>query len=92
MSYEIRIHPKAIKELQNTPDRFQATIKKKLKVLSSEFGKPKSKLDIRKMKGTKKKVELYRLRVGDYRIVFEFSDDIIWVARISHKKDAYRGL
>ncbi len=92
MTYRIRVHPKAIKELHGLSSQAQSNIRKKLKALSSEFGRSDSRLDIRKMKGTKKEVELYRLRVGDYRVVFEFSDEIIWVARISHKKDAYRGL
>ena len=36
--------------------------------------------------------ELFRLRIGDYRVVFEFADEVIWVARISHRREAYRGL
>ncbi|MHB8860172.1 MAG: type II toxin-antitoxin system RelE family toxin [Minisyncoccota bacterium] len=32
----------------------------------------------------------YRLRVGDYRILFEFSPNVITVHKIRHRKDAYR--
>lgn len=32
----------------------------------------------------------YRLRVGDYRILFEVEDDRVIVYRIRHRKDAYR--
>jgi mRNA-degrading endonuclease RelE of RelBE toxin-antitoxin system len=32
----------------------------------------------------------YRLRLGDYRILFEFGDGTILVYRIRHRKDAYR--
>lgn len=32
----------------------------------------------------------YRIRVGDYRILFEFSPDVITVYKIRHRKDAYR--
>lgn len=92
MSYEIRVHPKALKGLGRLPDEMQELIKEKLRELSKKFGKAKSTLDIRKMRGKKKDPQLFRLRVGDYRIVFELSDDIIWTARISHRRDSYRGL
>ena len=32
----------------------------------------------------------YRLRVGEYRVLFEFEDDTIVVYRIRHRKDVYR--
>lgn len=92
MSCEVRIHPKAIKELGWFPNEIQEKIEKGIRALSKEFMKPKSKLDVKKVKGSKKKIQLYRLRVGDYRVVFEFADNIIWIARISHRRDSYRGL
>ena len=38
--------------------------------------------------------ELYRIRCGDYRIVYIIEDNklIILVVRIAHRKDVYRGL
>ncbi len=32
----------------------------------------------------------YRLRVGDYRILFEIVEDKLIVYRIRHRKDAYK--
>jgi mRNA interferase RelE/StbE len=32
----------------------------------------------------------YRLRLGDYRVLFEFESGTILVYRIRHRKDAYR--
>jgi len=32
----------------------------------------------------------YRLRVGDYRILFEVVEDSVIVYRIVHRRDAYR--
>ena len=41
-----------------------------------------------KMKGEE---NLYRIRVGDYRILYEIQDDklIIYVVKIGHRKDIY---
>ncbi len=32
----------------------------------------------------------YRIRVGDYRIGIEYSDEIVTLVRILHRKDIYR--
>ncbi|MBI4088758.1 type II toxin-antitoxin system RelE/ParE family toxin [Candidatus Kaiserbacteria bacterium] len=32
----------------------------------------------------------YRLRLGDYRVLFGFGDGVILVYRIRHRKDAYK--
>jgi len=44
-----------------------------------------------KMKGMKNG---YRIRVGDYRVVYEIVDQvlIIYVIRVDHRKDVYRRL
>lgn len=34
----------------------------------------------------------YRIRIGDYRVVYEIEDDVllVLVIRIAHRKDAYK--
>jgi len=34
----------------------------------------------------------YRIRQGDYRIIYEIHDDklIVWVVKVAHRKDIYR--
>ena len=36
---------------------------------------------------------LWRIRIGDYRVVYEIHDDrlIVLVLRVAHRKDVYRG-
>ena len=38
--------------------------------------------------------DLWRIRVGDYRIIYEIDDDarIVRVVRVGHRRDVYRGL
>ena len=31
----------------------------------------------------------YRLRVGDYRVLFEIEEDALVIYRVKHRKDAY---
>lgn len=35
-------------------------------------------------------VPRYRLRVGDYRVLFDLSGDLITIYRVVHRRDAYR--
>ena len=46
-------------------------------------------LRTRKLKGA---VDLWRVRVGDYRIVYQIEDDrlLIVVVRIGHRREVYR--
>jgi mRNA interferase RelE/StbE len=36
---------------------------------------------------------LWRIRIGDYRVVYEIHDErlIVLVLRVAHRKDVYRG-
>jgi len=47
-------------------------------------------MGIRKLQGSE---HTYRLRVGDYRILYEVCQSIlrIQIVRVRHRKDAYRG-
>ena len=45
---------------------------------------------VEKLRGT----ELWRIRVGDYRLVYQISDETrkIIVVRVGHRRDVYRGI
>ncbi|WP_338883614.1 MULTISPECIES: type II toxin-antitoxin system RelE family toxin [Xenorhabdus] len=58
----------ATKQLIRIDTKYQKVIKNKISLLT---GYPFVDLDIKKLTGTEAK---YRLRVGDYRILFELSD------------------
>lgn len=54
--------------------------KKVLELSENPFSK-----DIKKLKGT----EGYRLRVGDYRVLFEILKDKICILKVGHRKNIY---
>lgn len=45
---------------------------------------------VEKIKGT----ELWRIRKGDYRVIYHIDDEekVITVVRIGHRRDIYRGI
>ena len=60
--------------------RIMATINNRLVVAPSLYGKPlRSPLN-----------GLFKLRVGDYRVVFELRRNIIQVLIIGHRRDVYQ--
>ena len=84
MSYKLFILPRAAKELNRLRGKSFERAKKAIKKLTSE---PRGTA-CRKLKGR----DGWRLRVGDYRVVFEIDDQRqrVVVLHVGHRKDIYR--
>ncbi len=82
-----------LKSSQKEFDRLLSKIQDKiLESLSILLNNPFSEiLKYKKIKGSD---SLYRIRVGDYRVVYEVKNDIllIVVIKLGHRKDVYRYL
>jgi len=73
---------KALKELQKLDSLIQRRIIKCVEELELN---PSAK-DVRKLKG----IDGFRLRVGDYRIIFHIDKDIIFISKVGHRKGIYK--
>ncbi|MBB1127058.1 type II toxin-antitoxin system RelE family toxin [Thiospirillum jenense] len=81
-NYPLRFQSRAEKDLAGLPRKDQIHIIKGITALQNNlFG------DIKKLKSTHPE---YRLRVGDYRILFEIVDSIIIIHRVGHRREIYR--
>ena len=87
MAYTILMHPTAIKVLAKLPRVDQLRIKGKIYSLAR---RPRPSGTV-KLAGAD---DLYRIRVGDYRIVYQIDDPrlLVLVIRIGHRREVYRGL
>lgn len=85
--YTLQFLGKAVKDLQRIDRPFQKIIKEKLLILAENPLALKN--NIKRLKD--KELEIYRLRVGSYRVLFQRKDEelIILVIRIGHRKDIY---
>ena len=81
MTKPVVLSNRAIKEYSALSKQMQKRIKKALE----ELGAGSKRLDIKKLKGTGDREDLYRLRVGDYRITYYPEPDVIKVIRIDHR-------
>ena len=84
--YKILIKPSALKEISRLPNPIIKRIGKAIDDLAKE-PRPDG---VKKLKGQDENV--YRIRVGDYRVVYVIDDEIkiINVNRVGHRKDIYR--
>ena len=87
MKYKIQLKRSVVKTLKSLP---QKEVKKIAKKIDSLEQNPVPK-DSKKLKGEK---DLYRVRVGDYRILYFFQNLnlTVLVIRVGHRKDIYKDL
>ena len=87
--FKVEITTSAAKEFKKLPKSIKERVKEMVGFLElnprSEF------LNIKKMKGP---TDLYRVRIGDYRIVYEIIDNkfIILIIKLGHRKEVYKKL
>ena len=85
MKYTVRLAPRIRKALDRLPGDVYARVLRKLNALEAN-PRPHG---VEKMSGSE---NLYRVRVGDRRIVYAIRDRelVIVVVRIGHRREIYR--
>lgn len=84
--YNIEFTKQAMKDLHRIPQNYATLIIKKIKQLS--INPYDAVLEIKKLKGIE---EVYRLRVGDYRVIYELEDKklLINIIKIQSRGNVY---
>lgn len=82
----VRIDTKAIKDMRAFPARTRAAILSKINQYAADPAALAN--NVKSLQGS----DLYRLRVGDYRVIFAIEDGeirVMVIKRIRHRKEAY---
>ena len=84
MLFTLRYHPAVRDEDlplidRKTKERIQRAIEERLRTAPHEYGEPLRK----SLKG------YWKLRVGDYRVVFKVIKSEVWILGIRHRKSVY---
>jgi len=79
--YDIEWKEHAVQDIEKLENSIVRRIIKKVDELSEN---PFSK-DIKRLKGSND----FRLRVGDYRVIFEINKDKIIILKVGHRKNIY---
>lgn len=87
MKYKVQLKRSVVKTLKSLSQKEMKKIGKKIDSLEQN---PVPK-DSKKIKGEK---DLYRIRAGDYRILYFFQNSnlTVLVIRVGHRKDIYKDL
>lgn len=85
--YRVFFKAAADRQLKRLPVKMQVRIVRAVEALAGD-PRPTSAV---KLAGAE---DLWRFRIGDYRVVYQIADDelIVLIARVAHRKDVYRGL
>ncbi len=82
MRYSLGFKPKALKDLDAIQPETARRIISKIGLLQEGLTG-----DVRRLTNFTPE---YRLRVGDYRVLFEIEGDRIIIYRVRHRREAYR--
>jgi mRNA interferase RelE/StbE len=85
MSFTLRYHPAVRSDDlplidRKMKDRIRKAIEERLQTLPHEYGEPLRKT----LKG------YWKLRVGDYRVVYKIMKSEVWILGIRHRKEIYK--
>jgi mRNA interferase RelE/StbE len=76
VQYQVEFKPKAIKDLQAIPQKFQKQILAKIELLQNNLTG-----DVKRLTNFTPE---FRLRVGNYRILFELEENKVIIYRIKY--------
>jgi len=85
MSYRIEFNPQAIEDLKGISTKVQPQILKEVNWLGLNFEQVQPKGLAENLAG------FYKLRVGDYRVLYEIDEEleVVAIARVGHRRDIY---
>jgi mRNA interferase RelE/StbE len=81
MVYQVEFKPRALKDLKGIDRRDAHRVVEKIKAMRHDLAG-----DVKRLTNSTPE---YRLRVGDYRALFEVEGDKVVIYRVRHRKDAY---
>ena len=84
MAYRIEVTPRALKDLRALPKKERQRIAEQIDALKTD---PRP-TGCKKLKGRE---DFYRIRVGDYRVVYQIEDEVllILIVRVGDRKEIY---
>ncbi|MGD0092869.1 MAG: type II toxin-antitoxin system RelE/ParE family toxin [Planctomycetota bacterium] len=81
MHYDVQFKPRAERDMKNLPREIAGRIVEKLDFMREDLHG-----DVKRLTNFTPE---YRLRVGDYRVLFELEGPVVVVYRVVHRRDAY---
>lgn len=87
MAYRIEFRPAALRDLRSLPKDVLVRVGARIAALADE-PRPSG---AEKLSGTEE--DFYRIRVGDYRVIYKIEDKVLLIViiKVRHRREVYRG-
>lgn len=87
MAYRIEFRPAALRDMRSLPKDALIRVGARITALA-EDPRPSG---VEKLSGTEE--DFYRIRVGDYRVIYTIKDKVLLIViiKVRHHREAYRG-
>ena len=82
MRYDIQFKPRAVRDIEHLSSGVRAQVLARIEEMGNHL-----KGDVKRLTNFTPE---YRLRVGNYRVLFEIEGEKIVIYRIRHRREAYR--
>ena len=92
MPYEVKLHREVAKTLERMSPQLRSRLIRGLRALEANPYESRAGADIARLRGIKGRDDLFRLRIGDYRVIYAVVAGIIYVTDIFHRGKGYRQL
>lgn len=89
MLYEIKLHRDVFKALTRMESKPRALIIRGLHALREDPYEPRPGVDIMRLKGTRERHDLFRLRIGNYRAIYAVEGKTVYVTDLFHRGRGY---
>ena len=89
MSYEVKLHREVAKTLAGMSPKIRSRIIRALRALQRDPFQSRSGADIVRLKGTRGRQDLFRLRIGDYRAIYAVEDNVVYVTDLFPRGKGY---
>lgn len=85
MSYRLELSSRALRDLKKLPEQVRQRLQPQIESLATDPRPP----GVVKLEGTENG---YRIRIGDYRVLYEIHDAVLRVAvvKVGHRRDVNR--
>ena len=89
MPYAVLLHPNALKTLRSLRPGDRARVERSLRYLEANPFASRFGADIKKLRGTKGRQDLYRIRIGRYRAVYGIVGKEVRVTDLFERGEGY---
>lgn len=89
MPYEAKLHREVVMTLPTMKTDIRLRITRGLHALQEDPIHARPTADILRLRGTRGREDLFRLRIGDYRAIYAVQGNVVYVTDLFHRGRGY---